>query len=138
MSRRFLILVIAIIVFLIGFFFILLSFFYDRGSWQFPLFLGLGCALLPAGLFAILSDVSFSDLLLNTIIQRVNSLADQQIESVDNRVIELSGKLDTSLETLSKSTSYLSQSKNLGIIMAYPDRRAALETFLFIWELFLL
>jgi hypothetical protein len=130
MSRRFIILVIAIVAFLIGLFFILLSFFYDKGSWQFPLFLGLGCALLPAGLFAILSDVSFSDLLLNTIIKRVNSLTDLQIKSVDNRVIELSGKLDTSLETLSKSTSYLSQSKNLGITMAYPDRRAALETFL--------
>jgi hypothetical protein len=130
MSRRAAFLVGSIIAILIGLFLIVLSFYYPLNSWQFPLLLGLGCALLPGGLFAVITDASFSDLLSNIIIRRVEDLADKQVKLVDTRVSDLVEKLDISLEVLSKSTSYLSQSKNLGIIMAYPDRRTALEHFL--------
>jgi hypothetical protein len=111
-------------------FLIVLTFQYPNTAWQFPLFLGLGSALLPAGLFAILSDLGFSELLLGTVVQKVRELADRQVDSVDARVKALAGKLDTSLDTLSKSTQYLSQSSSLGVVMVYPDRRAALEGFL--------
>ena len=130
MSRRVILLISSIVTIIIGIFLIVLSFYYDTNSWQFPLLLGFGIAFLPAGLFAILSDLSFSDLLLGIIIRRVNDLADRQIESVDHRVLELANKLDISLETLSNSSSYLSLSSVLGVNMLHEDRRHALEKFL--------
>ena len=130
MAHRIITLLGSVIAILVATFLIVLSFFFSPSSWQFPLFLGLGSALLPGGIFAILLDLSFSTLLLRTIVSRVQALASRQIASVDGRIGQLAGKLDTSLEALSKSTEYLSQSKSLGVVMAYPDRRAALDRFL--------
>lgn len=130
MQHRVITLMGSVIAILIGIFLIVVSFFFSPSSWQFPLCLGIGSALLPAGIFAILGDISFSTLLMGTVVRKVEDLADKQIETVDKRVEELAIQLDSSLDELSNSTGYLSQSNFLGIVMAYPDRRAALEKFL--------
>jgi len=122
--------VIAAFGLLIGGFLIFLAFYYPSASWQFPLLLGIGSALVPGALFALLSDISFSEVLLRRLERRISEIANEQITSIDQKVQSLSMDLARSLQTLSTSTAYLSQSKALGIVMAYPDRRAALERFL--------
>lgn len=130
MSHRMITVFGSILVIVVAFFLIVLSYYSGTSSWQFPLLLGIGSALLPAGIFAILGDVSFSRLLLDKIVPKVDVIANKQIETVDRKVGDLTEKLDISLRTLSTSTQYLSQSNALGIVMAYPDRRIALEHFL--------
>jgi len=130
MQKRILVFLLSIISVLSGVFLIILSFFFEQSSWKLPLLLGLGCALLPAGIFAILSDISFSTLLFGSIVGRVEDLANRQIGMVDNRVAQLANKLDSSLDSLSRSTEYLSESNNLGIVRVHRDRRVALEKFL--------
>lgn len=130
MSRQLLARVVASFALLIGCGLVLISFYYKSDSWQFPLLLGIGSALIPAALFALLSDISFSEVLLRRVEQRVDEIAERQIISVDERVNSLSSELSHSLQTLSTSTAYLSQSKALGIVMAHPDRRTALEHFI--------
>lgn len=129
-SRQHLARVVAAFALLLGCFLVFISFYYKPDSWQFPLLLGIGSAVVPGALFALLSDISFSEVLLRRVEERVNEIADRQITSVDEKVNSLSTELARSLQSLSISTTYLSQSKALGIVMAYPDRRTALEHFL--------
>ncbi len=130
MDRRIIILFISIITILVALFLIVLSLFIKNTTWQFLLILGLGTALLPAGIFALLGDISFSQLILGTVVKIIQEWGEKHVNSVDHKINDLSSNLDKSLTTLSTSTEYLSKSKTLGIAMAHPDRRAALAHFL--------
>ena len=78
------------------------------------LFLGLGIAFFPAGIFIILSEYDYSTRL------RV------KIEDALNISTE---SLTNSIEGLKDSIQYLNKSKALGVVMVYKSREIALDRF---------
>ena len=89
--------------------------FLDTSTVLFPIFVGLGVTLFPAGIFTLLSDYNFKTFLLS----RVHNIMDFATEDLKH-----------SIDTLNRTTSFLEESKRLGLACVYPDRPAALEEFL--------
>jgi hypothetical protein len=79
------------------------------------IFLGLGIALFPAGIFIILSEYNYSSRLKKKIEEALNA----STESLSN-----------SIEGLEDAIEYLNKSKTLGVFMVYRNREEGLGKFL--------
>lgn len=94
---------------------LLLSPFLPRDGLMFNLTLGLGVALMPAGLIAIITSHASS-----TVIER----------SLRGRLDDVDKGLRQALERLDSATEFLDRSHKLGVRMVYAERRQALHQFL--------
>lgn len=91
------------------------SAFFDRDSLIFAVVLGLGVALLPTGLITIITSFSSSRLIE---------------ASLGAALKETSTDLQSSIEDLKVTSTYLNTSKQLGVAMVYANRNQALRPFL--------
>jgi hypothetical protein len=91
------------------------SAFLPRGSIVFAAALGLGVALMPAGLIAIITSYASA-----SVIER----------SLRIKIDEIGADLKKSLERLDSATEFLDRSHKLGVRMVYAERRQASHEFL--------
>lgn len=91
------------------------AFFLEPNSIEFSIFLGLGITLFPAGIFTLLTNYNFSTVLL----QHVHDVMD-----------EANADLKDSIREIDKTTIFLEEAKDLGLVRVYPDRASALAGFL--------
>ena len=89
--------------------------FMDRATVAFSIFIGLGITFFPAGIFTLLANYSFSQLLL------------LKIDSIMGKTTD---DLKISIEGINKTTGFLEESKHLGLVQVYADRSTALDEFL--------
>jgi hypothetical protein len=115
---------------IVGVFLTWLSFYHTQASSAFAVLVGLGTAFLAGGIFTIISDVSFSTFILSFVASKMDDLIQRLTSRIDAKVDTFSGKLDQSVDTLTKYTTFLSDSRNLGITSVFPERRSALAQFL--------
>ncbi|HXU39774.1 MAG TPA: hypothetical protein VN937_25705 [Blastocatellia bacterium] len=105
----------------VGTVFLTFSFLLPREGLAFAMALGLGIALMPAGLIAIVTSYASS-----SVIER----------SLHSKIDDLTASLAVSVAKLNSTTEYLDRSHNLGLRMVYPDRKQALHDFLTYAEIY--
>ena len=98
-----------------GFICLFFSVFLDKTSPLFAVVLGLGVALLPAGIISIITAVSSSKLIGDSL----------------GTVLEKTSKdLRSTIAGLKVTSAYLNTSRELGVAMVYGNRNQALRPFL--------
>lgn len=94
---------------------LVLSFFLPANTLIFAIALGLGIALMPAGLIAIVTSYASSSVIEKSLRQKIE---------------ELAAALADAIKRLNSTTEYLERSHRLGVRMVHPERKQALHTFL--------
>ena len=94
---------------------LIISVFLPRDGIPFTISIGLGIALMPAGLIAIVTSYASSSVIEKSLREKMDQLAQS---------------LSSSVGRLNSTTEYLDRSHKLGVRMVHPDRKQALQAFL--------
>lgn len=106
---------ISVFAFTAGTFCLSFTMFIDKNSTIFPILLALGVALLPGGLISIITALSSSKMIEDSLRAALNKTSED---------------LRSTIGHLKITSNYLSISKQLGVVMVYGNRNQSLRPFM--------